>query len=130
MSAPELRDRWQDLDAQLAITLKTPLCELDAMQAKMQQSECEVAALDNMCKVAIRERTACPCDTPACDDVLEHCVRAIVDIKRINLEMMAKLDGARRFVAGAVLEHHDSIMPYMTDEEVRVLHEYNQFIVR
>jgi hypothetical protein len=29
-----------------------------------------------------------------------------------------------------VLEHHDSVMPYMTNEEVKILHQYNPFVVR
>jgi hypothetical protein len=130
MAGVDRLDKWQRLDEELEFTMRRPICELEAMQSKMTQSEGEVVALENMCKIAIRELKGCPSDTPACDDVLEHCVRAIVDIKRIHLETTIKLDGTRRFVASAVLEHHDSIMPYMSDEEVRILHEYSPFVVR
>jgi hypothetical protein len=123
-------EKWRCIDEELEITMRCPVEALDAMEAKMQQSEAEFVALDNMCQIAVGELLGVNDVTPACEDVLEHCVRAIADIKRVYIDVMKKLEGTRRFVAGAVLEHHDSVMPYMTNEEVQILHQYNPFVVR
>jgi hypothetical protein len=123
-------EKWRRIDEELELAMRTPIGALDAMEAAMLQSDTDVDVLHNMCKIAVLELQEVASETPACEDVIEHCLRAIVDIKRVYTEVMQKLDGTRRFVAGEVLRHHDSVMPYMSEEEVRILERYNPFVVR
>jgi len=125
--------KWHSLDEELDLTMRQPLAELAAMRALLDQNTAGIEVLDNMCRAAtteLREAMERGTHAPACEDVLEHCLRAVVNVKRVHRDVLDKLDATRRFVARATIEHHDAVMPHISEDEARVIHAYNPFVVR
>ena len=122
--------RFHRLDEELELKLLQPLADLAGIRTALQQTEAETTALTNMTTVARSELTTVDARVPATEDVLEHCVRGIGDIKRALLALSTQLDNTRRFVGSVAHAHHDSIMPWLSKEEVECIKGMNPFVPR
>lgn len=63
----------------------------------------------------------------ACEDVVEHNMRRMNDMHRCISTAIQTIDTVSRFVAEAVFEHHDTIMPHLSTEEMHEIQKYNFF---
>jgi len=122
--------RFHRLDEEVELKLLQPLKGLSEIKAALQQAEAETVALGNMATISQGEIAAVGAKLPATEDVLEHCILGICNIKRALLALSTQLDNTRRFVGNVAQAHHESIVPWLSEQELQCIKELNPFVVR
>lgn len=120
-------DKWHELDRELFTKLQQPIDDLQKALELLKDKQSTTEALECMCAIARQELLSRATKLEACEDVLEYCVRGITDLRRCIQFALCSIDSCRRFAAGAVLAHHDSIMPHLSSEELATINQFDSF---
>ena len=126
-------DRRHRLDEAMQTRLLTPVRQLSEAHALLSGCGEDAEVLLRMCEVAGAEIGAAGeagLSTTASVDLLEHCLVGLTDLRRCVAAGLRTVDNTRRFVAEAVVQYHDSVMPHLSDAELAVIQAHNLFVVR
>ena len=127
-TAEERCARLHQLEEELERKLLVPLEDLTGISSALQQMQLETAALDTMTKVSWKELEIVTTPVPATEDVLEHCTRGVADLKAALSALSVQLDNTRRFVGTIAHAHHQSVMPWLSPQELECIKELNPFV--